>query len=104
MKVDTEVIMVEIFEGRPIPLNGEHWMGLVQGSVSIQALLHVILLTFTWENSRILCTVLEFLVKMKRGRVIEGLRYHAADVANIIKANDDVVNSSVVIDNPAQAL
>lgn len=41
---------------------------------------------------------------MKRGRVIEGLRYHAADVANIINAKDDVVNSNVVIERPVQAL
>lgn len=61
-------------------------------------------LTFAWENSRILCIVFEFLVKMKRGWVIEGLRYQAAEVANIINANDEVVNSNVVIERPVQAL
>ena len=42
-------------------------------------------------------------MKMKQGRAIEGLRYHAADVANIINANDDVVNSRVVMERPVQA-
>lgn len=50
--------------------------------------------------SLISCTVLLFFVDMRCGRVIEGLKYHVADVANITSVNEIVVSSKVVMGRP----